>query len=361
MTEYRYQTVDLRSNAVLADLDVQNVDFSVKLSGVGELNGSVFVPESVVGTIIDQATIPGRTGLYVLRNRTPIWGGIIWKRRWMEDDLKFQINCKSWESYAYHVTQRLNKNYTSSDQLLIARELITQADIDDYSQITAPTTGTSGRNRQRVMWAYEFKSVGLELEQLAGLEDGFDYRVESYIKGDGSFGRRYLFGYPRLGRTASSSDSTSLGFDYPGNLAPFEHEEDAETSAWRVFTVGAGEGTEMIWKTAQDTAYDTAGWPRLDAVTQYKDVSIPATLQEHANEDLKAIKPPIDTWTFQLSASSDIGLSDFSVGDSAIFRLRSRRWTTPLEIIRRIMGIRVRPGDGGEVEQVQLSVGDEPS
>lgn len=360
MTRYAYRTVDVKSNVVLEDIDLQQVQFTTKLSAPGDLDGTLFVPESQRGRLLDSATFPGRTGLYVLRDDIPVWGGIIWKRSWDESKATFRLGCKSWESYAYHVTQRLTKNYTNTDQLIIARDLINDAGIPTQSGITAPASGTSGRLRERHMFAYEFKSIGLELEQLAGLEDGFDYTVQSYVLPSGEFGRRYVFGYPRLGRTANlDPGANSLTLDYPGNLAPFALVEDAETGAWRIFSIGAGEGSLMKWKTAQDTTYDSSGWPLLDEVTQYKDVSVDATLQSHANEDLKKSRPPIDSWTFQLAPDSDVKLSDISIGDSAVFRLRSRRWENSLQMIRRIAEITVTPGDAGELEKIQLGLEEE--
>lgn len=360
MAKYVYRTVDLKSNMVLEDIDLQGVQFSIALSDVGDLTGNLYVPENKRGLLLDAATLPGRTGLYVMRNERPVWGGIIWKRDWDEETATFRLSCGSWESYAYHVMQTANLTYTSTDQWQIARDLLNTNGITTQSGITWPVTGTTGRVRQRNMFVYDYKTVGLELEQLADLEDGFDYTVESYVNSDGSFGRRYLFGYPRLGRTASlSPSSNSLTFDYPGNLAPFQLTEDAESGAWRVFAIGAGEGTEMLAASATDASYAAAGWPTLDGTVQYKDVSIAATLQSHANEDLKKVTPPIDAWTLQLAADSDVTISDIVIGDSAVFRLSSRRWKQPLEMVRRITKITVSPGDHGEIELVQLGISDE--
>jgi hypothetical protein len=360
MTRYVYRTVDLKTNVVLEDIDLQNVQFSLKLSDVGDLTGDLPVPESRRGLLLDDATVPGRTGLYVLRDSQPVWGGIIWKRSWSEADAKFRLSCGSWESYAYHVIQSRTLSYANSDQLQIARDLLNLNGITAESGITWPTTGTSGRLRQRNMYPYDFKTVGLELEQLAGLENGFDYTVESYVGGDGSFGRRYLFGFPTLGRSASLDPAAdSLTFDYPGNLAPFDLDEDAEGAAWKIFAIGAGEGTAMLSASATTTSFAAAGWPRLEAVVQYKDVSIQSTLQSHANEDLKAVTPTIDAWKFKLAPDSDVKLTDISLGDSAVFRLKSRRWETPIQAVFRITQISVTPGDHGSLEIVELGLSDE--
>lgn len=535
MALYAYRTVDMQSNAVLEDIDLQDVEFSIKLSGVGDLSGTLFVPENQRGLLLDAATVPGRTGLYVLRNGVPVWGGIIWKRDWDETTATFRLSCGSWESYAYHILQLNNLAYTNTDQFTIARQLLSSNGVDTESGISWPTVALSGFSRKRNMYSYEYKSVGLELEQLAGLEKGFDYTVESYVKIDGSFGRRYQFGYPRLGRTASlSPSSNSLTFDYPGNLAPFQVGEDAEGGATSLFAIGSGEGQALLVAHAGDgtlgtgpvplptqaatlirnrvdshgdvnglwftwpgapaivatygpylsneaikddsgaitttttvtgpvpeatqaaqlirdrmqagleifedwswsgmpaivgkyndslnNTYTSSGrsladipesiiwlsqyidqhpapeqeqwtgldwertktwlndyiashpaayrfnptpdtiygpWPRLDATVSYKSVVFMSTLQSHANEDLKDLLPPIDAWTFQLAPDSDVKLTDIKIGDSAVFRLTSRRWKDPKIFIRRITEIRVRPGSHGTLEVVQLGISEE--
>jgi hypothetical protein len=536
LAQYVYRTVDLQSNAVLEDIDLQDVQFNIKLSAVGDLTGKLFVPTTKRGLLLDDATVPGRTGIYVLRDGIPVWGGIIWKRDWDESDCTFSLSCGSWESYAYHILQLNTLSYTSTDQFQIARDLLAKNGLHIESGITWPVNLNSGFNRQRNMYSYEYKTVGLELEQLAGLEHGFDYTVDSYVKTDGSFGRRYRFGYPRLGRTASLNPATnSLTFDYPGNLAPFKLTEDAEEGATSLFALGSGEGQAMLvaqagdgtlgvgatpqqtlaataifnqlnsnpnsvdvntWRwsgcpsyvttygpylqdlaeqdnvSAVQTTTTTTGsvpeptqaaqliydrmnaglsifedwswsgnpalvskyndylnqsawnagvnvtdvpaskawllgyiaahpapsttsvtgtdwasvktwlttyannhpapyifdptpdtvygpWPRLDAVTQYKDVLFKTTLQEHANEDLKQVLPPIDSWTFQLAADSDVQLPDIGIGDSAVFRLSSRRWRDPKIMIRRITEIKVKPGTHAELEVIELGLSEE--
>lgn len=358
MISYIYRTVDLRSNIVLEDIDLKSVQFTTVLNAQGSLNANLYVPDSVKGHLLENATIPGRTGLYVLRNGIPVWGGIIWKRDWDEKTFVYRLTCASWESYAYHCIQRVDKVYTSTDQNQIARDLITQSSptIQSQTGIEPPVFAASGVNRQRYMYGYEFKSIGLEMEKLSALDNSFDYMVQNYIKSDGSFGRRYVLGYPRLGRNASLSDPTSLTFDYPGNLLPFGLHEDAESGAWNVYSVGAGEGSSMLYSQVKDTEYDAAGWPQLDEVTQYKSVSIQTTLDSHATSDLRGSLPPIAVWDLSLAPDSDVSVSDFSVGDSAVFRINSRRWQNPIRFVGRIAQIQVTPPDPGQVEQVKITL-----
>lgn len=358
IANYLYRTVDLRSNAVLEDIDLKGVTFTTVLNGQGQLSANLYVPDTVKGHLLENATIPGRTGLYVLRDNQPVWGGIIWKRDWDEAAKTYRLTCASWESYAYHVIQRLNKVYTVTDQNQIARDLITQTSptIQSQTGIEPPDYVASGVIRQRYMYGYEFKSVGLEMEKLSSLINSFDYEVQNYIKPDGSFGRKYAIGYPRIGRNANISDPNSLTFDYPGNLLPFALHEDAETGAWVVWSVGAGEAASMLWSEATDTQYDVAGWPRLEEVTQYKSVSSQSTLDSHATNDLNGSLPPVSVWDLSLAPDSDVTINDFSVGDSAVFRIHSRRWKDPIVFVGRIAEISVTPPDPGQIEQVKLKL-----
>lgn len=358
MATYIYRTIDLRSNNVLEDIDLKSVSFTTVLNGQGTLSANLYAPDTVKGHLLDNATIPGRTGLYVLRDNQPVWGGIIWKRDWDEVSKIYRLTCATWESYAFHISQRLDKVYTVTDQNQIARDLVTQTTptIQSQTGIEPPDYIASGVIRQRYMYGYEFKSVGLELEKLSALINSFDYQVQNYIKPDGSFGRKYVLGYPRIGRNASITDPNSLTFDYPGNLLPFSLHEDAETGAWVVWSVGAGEAKSMLWSQATDTQYDTAGWPRLEEVTQYKSVSEQSTLDSHATNDLNGSLPPIAVWDLSLAPDSDVTIADFLVGDSAVFRIHSRRWKSPIVFVGRIAEISVTPPDPGQIEQVKLKL-----
>lgn len=359
-TQYVYRTVDLRSNTLLEDVELTGVKFTIVLNGQGELDANLYVPDSIKGRLLDTATLAGRTGLYVFRNGIPVWGGIIWKRDWDESTNSWRLTCRSWESYAYHIEQDMNKAYTSTDQMQIGLDLLTQVtpSIQSQSGIEPPDLVTSGVNRQRYMWSYEHNSIGHELELLSGLENSFDYIVENYIKSDGSLGRKYVFGYPRIGRSADPNDSSSLFLEYPGNLQPFTLLEDAENSAWTVHSIGAGEGATMLQTTSLDGSYDLGGWPLLEITTQYKDVSILSTLQSHSDRDLADSLPPTRSWGFKLSPHSDVSLTDITIGDSAVFRLSSRRWPAPWVFVGRITLITVTPGDNGALEEIEIGLAD---
>lgn len=356
MTRYSYRTVDVKSNLILEDVDLTGVKFQRRLTGVGSLNASLWIPSGPRGQVIDAATEPGRTGIYVLRDGTPVWGGIIWKKSWNEETSSYDLTCGSWESYLYHVVQTQTLNFSNTDQFQIARRILADNGIAaEIGLDLPPITATSGVLRERNMYAYERKTVGAELESLAKLENGFDYRIENYVTEAGTLGKRLLLGYPQLGR-AVSGDGRDLVFSYPGNLQPYKHEQDAEGSGWTVYGVGSGEAEATVLAQATDSTYAVAGWPRLDVVVPYKSVLVPATLQSNVNRDLAQTKPSEESLTLQINATSDLQLGDFAEGDRALFQLNSRRWATPRLFTAQISLIDVTPSTSDAIETVALGL-----
>lgn len=356
MTEYSYRTVDVKSNLILEDLDLTDVKFQRRLSGIGTLNASLWLPSGSRGRIIDTSTEPGRTGIYVLRDNQPVWGGIIWKKNWNEATSRYDLTCGSWESYLYHVVQTQTFNFTSVDQFQIARRLLADNGVDAEINLDLPlTSAASGFLRDRSMYAYERKTVGLEFEQLAGLQNGFDYRIENYITSAGVLNKRLLLGYPQLGRTYTG-DGADLTFSYPGNLQPYKHDTDAENSGWTVYGVGSGEAEATVLAQATDASYRDAGWPRLDLVSPYKTVLVQDTLQSNVNRDLAQLKPSEESLTLQVTATSDLQLGDFAEGDRALFTLSSRRWDQPRRFTAQIALIDVTPSSADALETVALGL-----
>ena len=78
--EYRYFTTDLLSNTVLAEIPFRGVSFERSIKAAGSFSGTVpVIPETAHMDIYD-STMPGKTGLYIVRDQECIWGGIIWSR-----------------------------------------------------------------------------------------------------------------------------------------------------------------------------------------------------------------------------------------------------------------------------------------
>lgn len=314
---YRYILADIRTNAVLDEVSFKNVTYSTVVSGVGEFGGSLSVnPET---SVIDlrAVTTPGRTSLYVFRDDSLMWGGMIMKRNFSSDSSEMQIVARTFESYFYKRIQNTTKYWSDEDQLDIARWLVMSNGSADALKIDVSSV-TSPRRRERTMFGYEFKTTGIELEQLAALIDGFDWNVNVYVDNETLEIKRKLdFYYPFRGLTREFS---TLQFEYPGAVKSFSLNEDAESGGNMIWAIGTGEGTEQVVAFAQDFYQLSAGFPLLEETRSYKSVIRPSTLQGHADSDLERLTPPISIFEVELRSDVEPELGTYSVGDWARFR-----------------------------------------
>ena len=75
---YRYFTTDLLTNTVLAEIPFKGVSFERSIKAAGSFSGSIPVIPETASMNIYESTMPGKTGLYVVRDQECVWGGIIW-------------------------------------------------------------------------------------------------------------------------------------------------------------------------------------------------------------------------------------------------------------------------------------------
>jgi hypothetical protein len=99
--QYRYFTTDLLTNTVLAEIPFSGVSFERSIKAAGSFSGSIpVIPETASMNIYD-STMPGKTGVYVVRDQECIWGGIIWSRSYDVVDKMLSVNASEFTSYFY--------------------------------------------------------------------------------------------------------------------------------------------------------------------------------------------------------------------------------------------------------------------
>jgi len=99
---YRYFLTDLLSNELIAEIPFKGVSFERANRRAGSFSGNIpFIPETK-GLDLYEATMPGRTGLYITRNNKVIWGGIIWSRNYNVKDRTLSVSGSEFISYFYH-------------------------------------------------------------------------------------------------------------------------------------------------------------------------------------------------------------------------------------------------------------------
>jgi hypothetical protein len=100
--EYRYYLTDLVTNQVIAELPFTGVSYQRLIRKAGSFSGQIPAIEATRKYDLYETTMPGRTGLYVLRNGVCVWGGIIWSRKYDESSKTLSIDASEFTSYFYH-------------------------------------------------------------------------------------------------------------------------------------------------------------------------------------------------------------------------------------------------------------------
>lgn len=99
---YRYFLTDLITNELISEVPFKGVNFERANRRAGQFSGSIpFIPETK-GLDLYEATMPGRTGLYITRNNQVVWGGIIWSRSYNVETRNLSVNGAEFISYFYH-------------------------------------------------------------------------------------------------------------------------------------------------------------------------------------------------------------------------------------------------------------------
>jgi hypothetical protein len=99
---YRYFLTDLVSNSIIAELPFTGVSYQRVLRKAGSFSGTIPLIAATSKLNIYDATMPGRTGVYVMRNDVCVWGGIIWGRKYEESSKSLTIDASEFTSYFYH-------------------------------------------------------------------------------------------------------------------------------------------------------------------------------------------------------------------------------------------------------------------
>jgi len=100
--KYQFMVTDLLTNRILGQLPIEGANYTRAIRGAGGFSGTIKDPNMLAQSDIYHNTMPGRTGLYVLRNNVCVWGGIIWSREYDANEKSLSINGSEFTSYFHH-------------------------------------------------------------------------------------------------------------------------------------------------------------------------------------------------------------------------------------------------------------------
>ena len=346
-TTYRYLFADLLTNDLLGELPLTSVSFNQQLNQAGTFTGHLLLSGvNSAGLNVDASTIPARCAIYVDRNGTLVWGGVVWGRDYNSANQTLTITAREFESYFERRRITADAVFTNVDQLTVAQSIFNTAQSATNGNIgVIVPTNTSGILISRTYYGYEFKQVYGAVQDLSRALDGFDFNIRvSYSSGVPT--KTLVLGYPRIGTAYSVTSITAPVFTLPaGNIVEYSYPEDGSIAANTIYGLGAGSNEGKLISTQSDATLLTAGWPLLEDQANYSDITNSTLLGEITQGVLNGLSIPPTTIKVAVPAYQDPEFGTYSIGDDARLIITDNRFPNTLDEVYRIVGLNVQPGE----------------
>lgn len=358
---YRYLAYGLVSNTQITELPLTGVTYGRVLNGAGTLSASLRLPEPVdvearlLAADYIAGSSPARAVIYVERDGVILDGYIVWTREYDSDERTLTIGGAG--LWSYFRRRRIRFDYDETgDQLAHAQLLVWSAQQYPGGNISV-TAGaeTSGVPRTYAWTAQQAKPFAEAIENIADNYPGFDFSVDVAYE-SGVPVRRLRCWYPRKGRTAAF---TGHVFELGRNITKLTWPEDASRTANTIIGQGAGTGETMVTADAAEPSLFADGYPLLEDVVSFKDVTNPDTLARHAESALNDVRVTAALPKLVVRGDLDPEIGAFTEGDDCRIRVQPHqdpRWPDGLEKFTRITAWQAVVPDDGGAEEVTLTV-----
>lgn len=367
---YTYAIHDLRSNVFLDELPLTGVSFNTPLNRSGSLQATWDLakhPSTTKRNPYD-LTAPARRAIYVLRDRVPLWGGIIWTSVYDSDTKRITIGAGDWWTYFDHrkvlpilplvfgqdAIAKSSFGVTNSDQNYIAQALVEMAQEHANGDLGIEFDGVrSGIYRDREYLGYSLVDTGDALRKLSQVIDGPDMAFGVAAPGPNGRPRRiFRLGDPWLGQQGSPHV-----FEYGGNINRYTWPRDASPMRTRSYATGEGQAEGTPIAVAEDTDAYAMGYPLLEAEQAYSSVSRGATLQAHADADQFTNRLPVVLPSIVVNGGGKNSprIGEFGPGDDCRLVIKDEFFRRGLDTSARVVDIAYRPSEAPNLAEVTLS------
>ncbi len=373
MPEYTYKFANLLSDSDVAELELSNVRFDRRIIQAGSFTGQIVVTNLDMAEQVKKI-VPAKTILHVYRD-ADIWGSyIIWSVRMTSSSrsgVRVDFTGATLESWFYKRIVDEDLSFDNIDQFEIARELLDTAQTgwtpyeENANLGIVPTDNDSGVLRDRTYRLSEATSVGQRLEELANVDNGFEYIIQTYYDPEQEIRMREFVIAESL-----STDNAPVVFTYPGSILSYELIYDATESATAFWARGdttsedVTDDSEPLITTAPVLADDwlSSAFPHMDKVVDYSSVTELDTLQEYAAwwKENHAGVWAVPVFTINTTDTPTI-LPPTALGTEAqvtiydeMFGLSDGR--PEFSYQNRIIGIEVTPPERGKAESIRLVI-----
>lgn len=333
MADYRLLLADFPEGTIIGELPVVDCDFELSLDASGRLGATIPLDVDITSETLAVA----RTSLFLERDSVILWGGILWRATADVGAGTVALEAEGFHSYFERRFIRADMTATDDDQLDIARAYLSTAQATGDVNVDADTVD-SGIIRTRVHAGFERKPVAEAFEQLAAVEDGFDWYY-TWSRSSGIMTPKVQFQYPASGRI------TDLVFELGKNCTGLTYSEDGTGIVNRVDALGAGEGADRLIATASNAPL-IGPYPLLEDIVNVSDVLDTGTLYEHARRRLMRGAGPVKTIAVSTVADIEPAFGSYIVGDRVT--VRGHEGWLDFNGRFRIVQLQLRLTEGGE-------------
>lgn len=326
----RFLIIDAITRTAQAELTVvESCSFGEVLNSPGSFKATIPLVMPVGSLITSETIRPPRAVFAYEKDDVLVWAGPIWTHSYDLDAGTVELAGEGYLSYLRRRILRISATYTGIDQFAIAFDLIDKAQAAGNGYLGISYTAnpaTSGVLRDRTYYSYERKHIGTLIEQLAAVQNGFDFRLmPRWSSGPNStLVVDFLVTYPPVGR------ATDIVFDL-GAVDFSTVTLDGTSLAFTVDAIGRGEGDSLPISTQTDSSLVIA-YMALDDDISVSDVEDTATLAAYAQRRLLRGKAPIVIPKVQVGTE---WLGRFVVGDQV--RVRAAMGLLQLDAMYRIV------------------------
>lgn len=314
-----YNVVD---GEVKSELPFKTFSFTQELNRPGQFNIELPVchdPDSVFEKCSESVFAVNNTAIIFLRDGVPLFAGYVEQESSTisEDSETVRISGPD-VSVGYLHRRVLYFDYTptSTDQFTIAEALVETFANTNGIGLDVVYSSLSGVTRDRTYYGRDRHNIGKLFDDLASVENGFDFIGQVTGSQASGFNFEILLGHPSLNRR------TGLVLSLAKNISTITKDVDGKSQAFAI-SAKSGTGRDSLVALAVDTE-PFGSYPQLDEVISKNTVTNVSTLEGHARHELEYRSRPIEELMITVNPDDpDSQVGAFRAGDE--FRVIAKR------------------------------------
>jgi hypothetical protein len=285
----------------------------------------------------------GSKELYINRANKLVWGGELVSRKVEVSDNSEKLSVAV-KGFFDLLSKKIIGSpvsplvYSGEDAADIAWDLIDRAQTGTNASLGI-TRGAHPATKDRDRTYDDYKSVKQAIEEMSStnIKDGFDLDIDA--------NKQFSVYYPK------GQYLPDVIFEWSRNISSFYESQDASNMANEIIAVGAGMGDQMLVVTRDASSDIQANYKIRQQTLSYKDVSVSATLQDHADQALSDKQVQQTIVGLKYKGNMEPAFGSYTVGDWV--RVIIKHGIVQIDQFYRIQGIKVSIGDGDE-EDIEL-------